>query len=402
MNEKRITGNQNGVVLLCDLQGMIVQVLRNDLPCFEAAPGHLFPRLVDPSSRFKALNFLTEINTCQTALDWELNILIENAPINLHFSGGRLKEQVLIVGAADRNVTQYLYDDILLINNEETNLLRAAIKENSRPDQVEREFSQYDEISQLNNELVSMQRELAKKNVELAQLNQLKTQFLGMAAHDLRNPLHLIGTYSELLREDPSGLSPQDVSEFLSNIYELSQFMAHLVDDLLSVSVIESGQLRLNLELVNLPALLQRNLARNRLLAAVKQIEITLEIESVPLLVLDAAKIEQILDNLIGNAVKYSAVGAQVQVRLRSEGAEVVLSVEDHGPGIAPDEIDKLFKPFGRARSQSTGGERSTGLGLVIAKRIVEGHHGRIWLESELGKGSTFWIALPLAFEEKV
>lgn len=394
--------NQNGIALLCDPQGMILQILRNDLVGVEAAAGHLFPRLVDQASRFKALNFLNEINTSKTALDWELNILIENVPTSFHFSGGKLEEQVLIVGASDRNATLCLYEDMLLINNEQANLLRIAHKENSQSGYVERASSQYDEISQLNNELVSMQRELAKKNAELAQLNQLKTQFLGMAAHDLRNPLYLIGAYSELLREDPSGFTPQVVAEFLSNIYELSQFMAHLVDDLLSVSVIESGQLRLDLQPVDLPTLLQRNVARNRLLAASKQIEITLETESLPLLVLDAAKIEQVLDNLIGNAVKYSSVGVQVHVCLRSEGAEVVLSVQDHGPGIAPDEINKLFKPFGRARSQSTGGERSTGLGLVIVKRIVEGHHGRIWLESELGKGSTFWVALPLAFEEKV
>lgn len=394
--------NQNGIALLCDPQGMILQILRNDLVGVEAIAGHLFPRLVDQASRFKALNFLNEINTSKTALDWELNILVENVPTSFHFSGGKLEEQVLIVGASDRNATLCLYEDMLLINNEQANLLRVALKENSQSGYVERASSQYDEISQLNNELVSMQRELAKKNAELAQLNQLKTQFLGMAAHDLRNPLYLIGAYSELLREDQSGLTPQVVAEFLSNIYELSQFMAHLVDDLLSVSVIESGQLRLDLQPVDLPTLLQRNVARNRLLVASKQIEITLETESLPLLVLDAAKIEQVLDNLIGNAVKYSSVGVQVHVCLRSEGAEVVLSVQDHGPGIAPDEIDKLFKPFGRARSQSTGGERSTGLGLVIVKRIVEGHHGRIWLESELGKGSKFWVALPLAFEEKV
>jgi signal transduction histidine kinase len=398
MNENPMAGNPNGLALLCDPQGLIVQVLRNDLPGVDTTPGYLFPRLVTPSSRFKALNFLAEINTCQTALDWELNILVENIPISLHFFGGRLKEQVLIVGASDRNVTQRLYDDILLINNEQANLLRASLNENNQSGQVERGNSQYDEISQLNNELVSMQRELAKKNAELAQLNQLKNQFLGMAAHDLRNPLHIIGSYSELLREDISRLNPQEVNEFLRSIYDLSQYMAHLVDELLSVSVIESGQLSLELELIDLNALLQRNITRNRLLAASKQIEINLETEPVPLLMLDAAKIEQVLDNLIGNAMKYSFLGGQIQVRLHLEGPEVVLSVQDQGPGIAPDEIDKLFKPFGRARSKSTGGERSTGLGLVIVKRIVEGHHGRIWLESELGKGSIFLVALPLIF----
>ncbi len=283
-----------------------------------------------------------------------------------------------------------LFEEMMQINNEQTNSLRTLQKEQTRTN------NQFDEISRLNNELVSMQRELAKQNAALERLNQEKNRFLGMAAHDLRNPLQLILSHSNfLLEEAASQLSPEYLS-FLEMISASSEFMAHLVDDLLDVAKIESGQLQLDYAPVELAALLTRTVKLNRVLAAKKQIRLELALEAGPLrALLDAPKIEQVLNNLLGNAIKFSPAGGQVQVRLWQAGENFGMSIRDEGPGISLEEQSKLFKPFQRGR-KGTAGEKSTGLGLAIVKRIIEGHGGTITLESQLGQGTTFYLSIPL------
>ncbi|MEP7136157.1 MAG: HAMP domain-containing sensor histidine kinase [Chloroflexota bacterium] len=397
MTSKHLKGR---LALLCNPQGLIVQVLRNEVSQSAISAGRLFASVVDQASRIKALNFFDEIRTHAAAFNWELNLPVSEGLVTLLFSGGTLGDQVLIVGAVNSADLQVLYEDMLNMSNEQVNLLRAALKDDEQTLRLEPSTNLYDQISRLNNELVSMQRELARKNAELERVNQLKNQFLGMAAHDLRNPLASIQLASGLLLDEKMRLSPEEHSDFLTEIFKLSQFMHNLVDDLLSVSAIESGQLDLNLQRVDVSALLQKNVARQRPWAASKQIQIELEIEAVPPLMLDPARIEQVLDNLISNAIKFSSPDTTVRVRLGCQATDVVLAVQDQGSGIAAADMEKLFKPFGRLQAHGTGGERSTGLGLVIIKRIVEGHHGQIWLESEVGQGSTFFVRLPLEAEE--
>jgi signal transduction histidine kinase len=383
-----------GVVLICDLQGLIVRVLRNDLNLEKAAPGQLFLSLVESASRTKAMNFLTELKSSGAILDWEMNIPAVGGVMALHFAGGLTSESILITAAANGKLAGRLYEDILNINNEQTNLLRAAIKDNMEGSRTASD-PMYDEISRLNNELVAMQRELTGKNVELAKLNELKNQFLGMAAHDLRNPLQGILYYSQFLLEDASKLDPGQL-EFLTVIHSQSQYMSSLVNDLLDVATIESGKLQLDVQPVDLLKLAQTNLNRNRLVASRKNITLELEADPLPMALLDPSKMEQVVDNLTTNAIKYSPPGSCVHIRLKRAGSEITISVQDEGPGIPPAEMDRLFKPFQKTSVKSTGGEKSTGLGLVIVKRIVTGHGGRIWVESQVGRGSTFYVAVPI------
>ena len=253
----------------------------------------------------------------------------------------------------------------------------------------------YDDLSRLNNDLATAQRELAKSNAELDRLNIQKNELLGIAAHDLRNPLQVILTYSHFLLEEASDLAPEH-REFVRTIRSSSRFMLRLVDDLLDVARIEAGTLDLDLAPVDLDALVEHNVALNRVLAEPKGIRIELRREGrLPELVLDAAKIEQVLNNLIGNAVKFSPPGSTVEVRLAAGEDGVTLSVRDQGDGIKPEELESLFRPFQKGRNRSTAGEKSTGLGLAIVKRIVEGHRGEIRVESAPGEGSVFHVRLP-------
>ena len=190
----------------------------------------------------------------------------------------------------------------------------------------------------------------------------------------------------------------EEQREFVITIKETSEFMLRLVTDLLDVSAIEAGQLNLDRHPGDLARLILRNVTLNRVLAARKNIDVAFAppAEAVPL-AFDAGKIEQVLNNLIGNAVKFSHRGTCVRVRLERAGEFAIVAVQDEGQGIPGADLPKLFKPFGKASVRTTGGEQSTGLGLAIVHRIVEGHGGRIWVESEVGRGSTFFFTLPLS-----
>jgi len=385
MSERR------GIALHCDTNGVILRVVSDDLGLGEhARPGMPFARLAARGNLDKALSFMVEVNQAGAAYDWEINIAFSGGTKTLHFTGGKVGDDLLIVAAENGQFAVALFEEMMRISNEQTNALRAALKGNARDQDL------FDEISRLNNELVSMQRELAKKNAELEQLNREKNRFLGMAAHDLRNPLNAILAYSEILKEeDPASLGGE-YQESVELIYHSSEFMLNLVEDLLDVSRIESGTLTLDYAPVDLVQFAERNLAVNRLLASRKEISLRLEAAALPPVWMDASKMQQVLNNLVSNALKFSPRGAEVLVGLAQQGDSALIRVQDHGMGIAPEEQANLFKPFQRGKKGSEG-EKSTGLGLVIAKRVVEGHGGKLWLESEAGSGTTFFVGLPFA-----
>lgn len=395
-----ITQTPIGLAFTCTQHGAIIQVLRDDLGIAASLrPGQTFPTLVDPGSYKKAFSFLHDLYKNQATFNWVINMEIAGEIAPLHFAGGYLGNDLLVVGARSRSAIARLYDELMKINNEQINFLRQTLKEQmfqGRSPQPEREMELYDELSRLNNELATAQRELARKNAELSRLNDLKNQFLGMAAHDLRNPLSVILTYSEFLLDDQTLALKDERRDFLEIIQSSSHFMLELVDDLLDISRIEKGKLELDLWIADLPELVRQNVARNRVLAERKNIELVLHSDDlIPQMKLDASKIEQVLNNLIGNAVKFSSMDSQVAISLQADDGHVLVKITDHGPGIPPEEIDKIFLPFTRASTRSTAGEKGAGLGLAIVKRIVEGHGGRIWVESTPGVGSVFQFTLP-------
>jgi signal transduction histidine kinase len=253
----------------------------------------------------------------------------------------------------------------------------------------------FDELSRLNNELVGMQRELTKKNLELEELDKLKNQFIGMAAHDLRNPLGNIINFTQFLKDEGTSFS-QDQVELLEHIKSQSSFLLDLVNDLLDVTSIESGSINLSLEPVDIALLASQVIHLNKTLAEKKEMKIKLDsqIQST-LLTADKGKIEQVITNLLSNAIKYSEKGTSITVKLIKKNNEIIISVNDQGQGIPEDELNLLFKPFQKTSAKSTSGEKSTGLGLFIVKRIVEAHKGKIWAESKAGVGSTFYVSLP-------
>ena len=392
--------DQSAVAFLCSLDGVILRILRDDLqlpPCF--SPGATFADMVEEPSAERAREFCTAVRQRGAVFDCALTVSVAAQPTALHFAGVVQGDHLLVMAARSADALTDADDGLVLINHEQTKALRSAFKELSlharRQTVPDRHL--YDDLSRLNNELANLQREMARKNAELGKLNEQKNRFLGMAAHDLRNPLGIIYTLSEFIEADAENLNGEQ-REFVTTIKDTSQFMLALVSDLLDVSSIESGRLVLDRRLVDLPGLIQRNLAQNRLLAARKAITIEFDPPpTMPTVSLDVGKIEQVLNNLLSNALKFSHRDTGVTVGLTVVEGLATVTIRDQGPGIPAADLPKLFKFFGKGSVRSTAGEQSTGLGLAIVRRIIEGHGGRVWVESEVGAGTTVLFTLPLA-----
>lgn len=245
--------------------------------------------------------------------------------------------------------------------------------------------------------LNNLTRELHKKNAELSRLNDLKNHFLGMAAHDLRNPLGAITMYTDFLLEVAAADLQTDHVALLNDIRHLSEFMLRMINDLLDITVIESGKLRLDLWPSDLTDLVRHTMSLNRVFADKKGITLQFRADDdLPKFCFDSAKIKQVLNNLISNAVKFSDPGTEVSIGIASNGITATVSVQDQGQGIPAEEMALLFKPFAKMSVKSTDEEPSTGLGLAICQKIVAAHRGTISADSEPGRGSVFRFSLPL------
>ena len=232
---------------------------------------------------------------------------------------------------------------------------------------------------------------------QMVELTELRNKFLGIAAHDLRSPLTVIKGYLDTLLAGVLGEVPPAQHEVMGVMSEASEAMLALINDLLSVSAVESGHLRISLKSVDLAPFLQECHRANSPLTKAKAMDLTLEIApELPSVQMDANRIKQVISNLITNAIKFSYPGTTITLAGRTTGDCVEIAVTDQGQGIPAEEVPKVFAEFQRLSVRPTAGESRTGLGLAIAKRMVEAHGGRIWAESEVGVGSTFRFTLPI------
>ncbi len=253
------------------------------------------------------------------------------------------------------------------------------------------------EVLGLNGELNNLTRQLHQANAELRELNQLKNQFLGMAAHDLRAPAGVVINYTEFVLDEAGSTLSAEHREFLETSLAAATGMLRLIENFLDLAVIESGKLRLEPAPTSVPEILDGLGPVARLIAGKKKITLLLDPgHDARRLSVDAPKLRQALLNFINNAVQHSVPGQRVWVSVRWEPAQVVFAVRDEGQGISPEDQARLFTAFGRAGTKKTAGERSTGLGLAIARQVIDAHGGRLWVESRPGEGATFLISLPL------
>jgi signal transduction histidine kinase len=245
-----------------------------------------------------------------------------------------------------------------------------------------------------NSLLIEQQRKLVE---QLSQANAAKNKLLGMVAHDLRNPLASMSGLAEFLRDDArDGKLTADQADLVGSIHDTSQSMLQMVNELLDVSVIESGELRIRSEPASLTALLENSVKLNNINAAKKGSRIELRVAVLPgAVTMDGSKIKQVVNNLLSNAIKFSPPHSLVTVEARAQPAACTVAVLDQGPGIPAGEMQHLFQDFGRMSVKPTAGEKCTGLGLGICKRIVEAHGGSISAENRREGGCVFRFSLP-------
>jgi signal transduction histidine kinase len=242
--------------------------------------------------------------------------------------------------------------------------------------------------------------ELAQKNDELTHLDQLKSDFMATMSHELRTPLTSVIGYSDMLLSGITGELNEKQNNFVESILKNGEHLLNLINDVLDLTKIEAGRLELNREPVDLRSSLLGVLPIVKPRAADKRIKISTFLPTdVPTVMADAAKLNQILLNLLTNAIKYTHENGDVSVEARPKEGLVEIWVTDTGIGISQEDIDRIFQRFTQVDSSASRLQGGTGLGLAITKELVELHGGEIRVQSKLGKGSSFIFTLPISME---
>jgi len=236
-------------------------------------------------------------------------------------------------------------------------------------------------------------QQLSRTNEQLRDANELKTEFLNLVAHDLKNPLQAISGYSELLLSAKN--ENAQIQKRAEQIRLAAERMLHQINELLISATIESGRMELSRKPVLLGGMLNRVAGDLQPAASKKNQEIRIETDLDPSVLVDEGRIAECMENLLGNAVKYSPPGTCVRTGIAREKDRILFYVTDEGPGLSSDDLKKVFGKFQRLSAKPTGGETSTGLGLSIVKQLVELHGGSTGVESKPGHGSRFWFELP-------
>jgi PAS domain S-box-containing protein len=237
-------------------------------------------------------------------------------------------------------------------------------------------------------------RELELRNREVERANSLKSEFLASMSHELRTPLNAIIGFSDLLAEETAGTLSAKQKRFVGHIQQGARHLLALINDILDLSKIEAGRMDLNRESVPVAALLAEVLTSIRPLAVAKHIEVQSSVGPDTTASADRVRFKQILYNLISNAVKFTPDGGKVWVEGTERRGRLTISVSDTGLGIPLEEQEAIFDAFHQVGTTTKGVKEGTGLGLAITKRLVEEHGGRIWVESEPGKGAKLSFTL--------
>jgi len=241
--------------------------------------------------------------------------------------------------------------------------------------------------------------EIESARERLKELNNIRNEFLGIAAHDLKSPISVISMASSYLLEIPELRKNNEHKKLLDLIQNSSNYMIELVNNFLDLSKIEAGELVLDKTEVDYVEFVKDVLELNKIAAKSKNINIDLDVvdNCSPIIKIDKSYIQQVINNLIDNAIKFSPYGSTINVRIMKKDMDMVLTeISDQGQGIPEKDIDNLFKKYRTSSVKTQNGGKSSGLGLAISKKIVKKHDGKIGVRSKLGKGSTFYFKLPI------
>ncbi|HEV8230631.1 MAG TPA: GAF domain-containing protein [Candidatus Limnocylindria bacterium] len=240
-------------------------------------------------------------------------------------------------------------------------------------------------------EIFARQRQVVE---QLERLNRAKSEFVSIVSHEFRTPLTGIQGFSEMMRDED--LTLLEMREYAGDINKDAQRLGRMINEMLDLDRMESGRMAIHREQMDLNAVIDEVADRVRPNAPNHDIELELD-RQLPTIDADRDRMTQVVSNLLNNAVKYSPTGGRIAVRTRMDGTQIHLVVEDEGLGIPKEALETIFERYSRVESQATRDIQGTGLGLPIVRQIVQLHGGRVWAESEIGRGSVFHVTLPLA-----
>lgn len=288
----------------------------------------------------------------------------------------RKDNEILIIGGVDTRQLSQQNETMHNLNREISNLQRLLIKEKSSLEQILRQLNQ--------------------ANLELKEANATKDKFFSIIAHDLKNPFNALIGFSEILMENQKTMEPQEVEELVQMLNNASHQAYNLLEDLLMWSKAQQGKIAFIPQKIIVNDIFDEIQSNLENVAAKKSIFIKFDDSTETVLYADSNMLKTILRNLISNAIKFSSRGSEVRVQIKKEDEFARITVSDNGTGISDINLDRLWQLSGQFTTKGTENEEGTGLGLVLCKEFVDKHGGKIWAESELGKGSNFMFTIPL------
>jgi signal transduction histidine kinase len=334
--------------------------------------------------------------------------LEEEAPILLAYGGpGEILGEISLLGDGPHSASVVAVEDTHLLRLHRADLQRLTSEQSPTSIEILSALGRIVSVRLLaadeartsivhaESRLARHAQQLATEKEHLAELEQLRQETTDLIVHDIRSPLNCIEASLQLLQM----ILPEDVLTSCAKIIDLAlascEDILNLVDSLLEAARMESDEVVLDLQPISLPPLITDTVNRLRLLA--EKYDITLELDTpteLPSIQGDSSKLERVLDNLLDNALKYTPEGGLITVAARPVDGQVEVRVTDTGPGIPPKYQERIFERFTRV-PDSEGRRRGLGWGLAFCRSVVEAHGGRIWLESEVGRGSTFAFTIP-------
>jgi len=255
-----------------------------------------------------------------------------------------------------------------------------------------------EELQSQTEELMTQQQELIEKTREVEEANRLKSEFLANMSHELRTPLNVIIGFSELMLDEVPGKVNEEQRQCLSDVLSSSKHLLSLINEVLDLSKIESGKVELRLTNIFLTKVIEslRSTIMPMLALRKQSLDVKLE-KGLPPVYTDKAKLRQVLLNLLTNAIKFTSDGGKLKFVAVRVGDCCQVSVIDNGIGIKKEDQERIFEPFTQIDILPEEKREGTGLGLAVTKQLIEMCGGKIWVESELGKGSRFTFTIPLA-----
>lgn len=318
-----------------------------------------------------------------------IGIVIAGIPLIIVSSKNRKNRGKKEMGANSDNINKEVHEKVVGENGS----LKAEIA--ALRGQIDAMQARASEMKKRNRDLEESLNNLTSSKDELENLQKQKDDLFALIIHDIKNPAALIKSLVELLRS--YDLTAVEQQEIIEDIAETTSKIVALSHEVSKILALETTQLNLDIQQWDLAATANEVVRRNMVHANKKEISFTFEAaDNVPEVLFDVQKIEEVLDNLISNAIKFTMKGGKVRVKVYKEDSNVIAEVSDTGLGLSESDVQNAFRRGARLSAQPTGGESSTGLGLWIVKKLIEAHHGRVWVKSALGKGSIFAISLPI------